>query len=118
MSGNGTSSGSAASSGDAPIDPVAGGIADAADEPRGIDVPRVPTAVELPDPETILHHNLTGHCSYMPWCEACVTGRARQPAHRTVTGDQVHEVAVDYADLGTIGSKKHLLVVKCGFRQW
>ena len=83
------------------------------DVARGVEVPHVPQAPSAPSKELEQEHINSGHAVYMPWCTACVVGRARAAPHRTLQGELAHEIVFDYLEFGPISLKKSILVGKC-----
>ena len=58
-----------------------------------------------PTGEMVEAHNVS-HIPFRNWCPACVRGRGKSVAHRTVSGkdtDQVPVISVDYGFFGAPG---------------
>ena len=48
-----------------------------------VDVKRTLPNLEMPTQSEIDHHR-ESHCPYRSWCDACVEGRGREKAHKTI----------------------------------
>ena len=76
-------------------------------------IPRIPGIPFTPTAEQREHHEATGHATYRPWCESCISGKARRSAHRPDTGHgDVPEISFDFAELA-LENAESLRILVC-----